>query len=250
MDPDRSTLHDLPGNAPPDPRAPVTERNAPSSPDPESPPANGKSDAQPAGDAKDKGKKKKKKGKFGSKRGIETLFRTQYPMHVDLSALADSKSNIMISINGLMISILIASISPKVDTNQFLIYPTITLLIGCVVSLIYAVLAAMPRVNRNPITLDDVRKNRANILFFGNFTHLTKGAYVEGMSEMLQDKDRLYQSMMTDIYALGGVLDRKFRLLRISYAAFTVGLFVGVSFFIGAYLFSSFTIENGTPILP
>lgn len=182
--------------------------------------------------ADDEGKKKK----FGSKRGIETLFRTQYPMHVDLSSLADSKSNIMISINGIIVSILLASISPKLDVNPWLVLPTITLLVGCIISLVFAVLAAMPRVNRTPITMQDVQQNRANILFFGNFVHLERDAYVEGMSDMLQDKNRLYQSMMTDIYALGSVLDRKFRLLRISYIAFTISLIIGVTLFIGAYL--------------
>lgn len=193
--------------------------------------------------------KKKNKGKFGSRRGIETLFRTQYPMHVDLSTLADSKSNIMISINGFIVSILIAAISPKIDANPWLIFPTISLLIGCVVSLVYAILAAMPRVNRHPITLDDVRANRANILFFGNFTHLERESYVEGMSDLLQDKNRLYQSMMTDIYALGGVLDRKFRLLRVSYTAFTIGLVIGVALFIAVYLFVAIDPE-GLSALP
>ncbi len=190
--------------------------------------------------------------KFGSKRGIETLFRTQYPMHVELSSLADSKSNIMISINGIIVSILIASISSKLDVNPWLIFPTITLLVGCIVSLVFAVLAAMPRVNRSAITMDDVQENRANILFFGNFVHLERDAYVEGISEMLQDKNRLYQSMMTDIYALGSVLDRKFKLLQISYTVFTIGLIIGVALFIGAYLglFGGSEAVTGPVVLP
>jgi hypothetical protein len=185
------------------------------------------------------GTKEKKKTKLGSKRGIETMFRTQYPMHVDLSALADAKANIMISINGIMVSILLASISPKIDSNPWLIFPTSTLLVGCLISLVFAILAALPRVNRNEISLADVREERANILFFGNFTRLSKRDYLIGMTEMLNDKTRLYTSMMSDIYALGGVLDRKFRLLRISYLAFTVALIVGVTLFIGVYTFLS-----------
>ncbi len=184
-------------------------------------------------------KKKSKKGKLGSKRGIETMFRTQYPMHVDLSSLADAKANIMISINGIMVSILLASISPKIDSNPWLIFPTSTLLIGCLISLVFAILAALPRVNRHEISLADVREEKANILFFGNFTRLSKREYLIGMTEMLNDKTRLYTSMMSDIYALGGVLDRKFRLLRISYIAFMVALIIGVTLFISVYTFLS-----------
>ena len=48
---------------------------------------------------------------LGTKRGIETLFRSSYRVNMDLSALADAKANIMISINGLIVSIMIASIA-------------------------------------------------------------------------------------------------------------------------------------------
>ncbi len=226
----------------------MTEQFAPSPLAPKAPPQPPPSTLTTVVEPDETKKKKKKGGKFGSKRGIETLFRTQYPMHVDLSALADSKSNIMISINGIIVSLLIASIAPGIDANPWLILPTISLLLGCLVSLVYAIFAAMPRVNRNAISLDDVRANRANILFFGNFVYLNKSDYIKGMSEMLQDKNDLYTSMMTDIYALGGVLDRKFRLLRVSYIAFTIGLVVGISLFIWAFL----GINNPeiNPILP
>lgn len=206
--------------------------------------------APPSSNGSAKDDKKKKKTKLGSKRGIETMFRTQYPMHVDLSALADAKANIMISINGIMVSILLASISPKIDSNPWLIFPTSTLLVGCLISLVFAILAALPRVNRHEITLADVREERANILFFGNFTRLSKRDYLIGMTEMLNDKTRLYTSMMSDIYALGGVLDRKFRLLRISYLAFTLALVVGVTLFIGVYTFLSPTVATTPTLLP
>ena len=182
-------------------------------------------------------KKKKKKDKgLGSSRGIETMFRTSYRVNMDLSSLADTKSNIMISINGLIISIIIASLSSKVDTNDYLMWPTIVLLVGCLISMIFAILAARPRVNSKVITLDDVLANRANVLFFGNFSHLTPDEYVEGMVDLLQDTDKLYHNMIRDIYGLGSVLQKKFKLLRIAYTIFMVALILGVALFINAYM--------------
>ena len=70
-----------------------------------------------SGKRKKKAKKGKAAGGLGSSRGVETMFRTSYRTHVDLSHLADNKANIMISINGIIISILLASISPKIDAN-------------------------------------------------------------------------------------------------------------------------------------
>lgn len=203
------------------------------------------SDAE--GGEKKKKKKKKKKDKLGSSRGIETMFRTSYRTHIDMSSLADSKSNIMISINGLIVSILIASISSKIDTNPWLLLPMSVLLVGCLVSMIYAVLAARPRVTTRQVSLDDVRSDRANILFFGNFVNMDEADYTEGMKELLQNPDSLYLNMIRDIYSLGRVLARKFYFLQISYAVFMVSLIVGVLMFL-LVLLTVVIRTGGSPI--
>ena len=173
------------------------------------------------------------KKKLGSrKRGVSDMFRTSYRTHMELSAIADNKSNIMISINGIIISIIIASISPKIDSNPWLLLPTSILLITCLLSLVYAVLSARPRVSKEKVTLEDVRENRANILFFGNFYTLPRADYVEGMEELMQDSERLYDNMARDLHGLGVVLAKKYRLLRIAYNLFMVGLVLSVISFI------------------
>jgi hypothetical protein len=98
--------------------------------------------------------------------------------------------------------------------------------------MVYAVLAARPRVTNREVTLDDVRSDRANILFFGNFVNMDEEDYTEGMKELLQNPESLYLNMIRDIYSLGRVLAQKFHYLRISYAAFMVALVVGVCFFL------------------
>ena len=193
-----------------------------------------------------KKKKKKKKEDAGSKRGVETMFRTSYRVNMDLSALADTKANIMISINGIIISIIIASISPKIDTNPWLLIPTAVLLFACLISIVYAVLSARPRITSGIISLDDVRRDKANILFFGQFTSLSQPDFVTGMSELIAEPDRLYQNMIRDIYGLGSVLQRKFRLLRVSYTVFMFGLTIGILLFIGVYIWIVLT-SPGVP---
>ena len=103
----------------------------------------GHQDVASADDTTAKKKKKKKnkkaeqkKGELGSSRGIETMFRTSYRTNMDLSSLADTKANIMISINGIIISIILASISPKIDTNPWLLIPTAVLLLSCLISIV------------------------------------------------------------------------------------------------------------------
>lgn len=181
-----------------------------------------------------------KKKKLGSRRrGVSDMFRTSYRTHVELSGIADNKSNIMISINGLIISITIASISPKIDSNPWLLLPTSILLITCMIALIYSILAARPRVSNEDVTLEDVRANKSNILYFGNFFKLSRKDFVTGMEELMADSERLYNTMARDLYGLGTVLETKFRLLRIAYNVFMWGLALSVSSYILVYFLVS-----------
>lgn len=180
-----------------------------------------------------------KKDLGSRKRGVSDMFRTSYRTHIELSAIADNKSNIMISINGIIISIIIASISPKIDSNPWLLIPTSILLVTCMIALVYSVLAARPRVSKEEVSLEDVRSNRSNILFFGNFNKLNREDYVTGMEELMTDSERLYDTMARDLYGLGSVLSEKYRLIRIAYNVFMVGLVLSVSSFILVYLLVS-----------
>jgi hypothetical protein len=197
-------------------------------------------------DKKEK-KEKKKDGKKekggGSARGIETMFRTTLQSHNDLVGLADNKANIMISVNGLIISILLASI----DRTGWMIIPTAALMIGCLGSIIFGVLAARPRVTRNPTTLEDVRAGRANLLFFGNFLSMPMSDYLEGMRILMEDQDEAYMTMVRNLYALGHILETKFRLLRISYTCFLAGLGSAVVLFLILFVRG---LAGGTVVVP
>jgi len=186
---------------------------------------------------KEKPEKKKKKKKPGSGRGVETMFRTAYRTHLDLSSLADTKANIMISINGIIISILLATIYPSLVQDRGLLFPSTVLLLTCLFSLVLAVLAARPRVTRKAMTKEDIKENRANILFFGNFINLDEESFLSGMWELMADRERTYTAMMRDLYGLGKVLERKYSLLRLSYTVFMVGLAVAVLAFL--FVFAS-----------
>lgn len=177
---------------------------------------------------------------LGTKRGIETLFRSSYRVNMDLSTLADAKANIMISINGLIVSILIASIAPGMEKNPWLYVPTSLFLLGCLVSLVFAVLAARPRVQSTMLTPDEALRDRKNLLFFGNFSHMTEGQYVDSLKQVVADPNRTYEMMMKDIYGVGSVLQKKYEMLQRSYASFMVALVVGVLGFIIVFGYTVF----------
>ncbi|MEM7039751.1 MAG: Pycsar system effector family protein [Bacteroidota bacterium] len=161
-------------------------------------------------------------------RGIETMFRVTNRNHMELSAMADNKANIMISINALIISIVISAMVPKLDKNLWLVIPTFVLLSTCLVTIIFATLSTRPKVSGGTFTPDDLKHRRVNLLFFGNFFKMKFDDFNDGMNEMMQDKDFLYSSMVKDIYSLGQVLGRKYRLVRTSYNVFMYGLILSV----------------------
>lgn len=188
----------------------------------------------PAGPDGPAGEQDKKRP--GTARGIETMFRSAYRVQMDLTGLADNKANMMISINGIIISIIIAAVAPKLDSNPWLLAPTTIFLVGNLVSIVYAILAARPRVSSAPITLQDLRNRQGNILFFGNFANLREPDFLEGMNELIGDRELLYETMIRNIYGLGSVLRKKFALLQVAYTAFMLALVLGVTSFIGVFI--------------
>ena len=185
---------------------------------------------------------------LGTKRGIETLFRTSYRVNMDLSSLADAKANIMISINGLIVSIMIASIAPGIEKNPWLLIPTSLFLLGCLISLVFAVLAARPRVQSTVLTPEEVLSKRKNLLFFGNFSHMNEGQFVDTLKEVVMDSTRTYEMMMKDIYGVGSVLQKKYEMLQRSYSAFLVALVVGVIGFIIVFTYAALFDPSGTAL--
>lgn len=189
--------------------------------DPTSPPA--PTERQP-------GQKKKQKDEFGSGRAVETLFKVIYRNHIELTAIADTKANIMVGINGLLTSVSLGLVVPRIESGAIgAALPALILIVGCATSLVCAVLAARPRLSTLAVSLDDVRASRANILFFGHFSSLSPEDFVEGMHDLMDQPRQLFDQMARDVHSLGSVLARKYRLLRASYTALLVTVVASVA---------------------
>ena len=113
---------------------------------------------------------------------------------------------------------------------------TAILLIGSMVSIIYAIQAARPRVSHKPISLRDLRNSEGNILFFGNFANLSENEFTQGMQEMMKDRPFVYDTMIRNIYGIGSVLNRKFVLLQVAYTSFMLALVLGMSAFMAVFV--------------
>ena len=203
-------------------------------------------------------KKAKKKDKEQTetfaepKRGIETMFRTMYSNHMKLSDMADKKASMMIQLNAVLISVIITylgakmgkagTLGPVMTSNPVLGIPVGILLATALGSVTTAILSAQPDVTsfawlkKSP---EIATNRRVNLLFFGQFTKLSLDNFQSGMRELMRQKEGLYTNMVTDVYYLGEVLSRKYRLLRTSYTIFMVGLILTALSFAIALLYKS-----------
>jgi predicted metal-dependent HD superfamily phosphohydrolase len=172
-------------------------------------------------------------------RGIQTLFRVTLKNHLTLSDIADTKANILLSVNAIIISLVLSNLITKLDnpSNTYLIYPTVIFVVFSVVSMILAVLATRPNVTSGQFTKDDVKNKKVNLLFFGNFHKMKLDEYQWAIQELVKDKDYIYSSLTKDLYFLGIVLNRKYKILRWTYTIFIVGIVVSVLAFAIAFRF-------------
>jgi len=146
--------------------------------------------------------------------------------------------SIFLSVNAIIISICLSTLIPKLDSakNAHLIYPTFVLLISSVATIIFAILSTKPKVTSGTFTREDIEKQKVNLLFFGNFHKMPLEEYTWAMNEVMKDRTYLYNSLIQDLYYLGLVLNRKYKLLRITYNIFMVGILASVISFVLAFI--------------
>lgn len=179
-----------------------------------------------------------KMARFG--RGVETMYRTTYRTHTNLSSMADSKANLMLSVNAIVISILASNLLPKILESEGvvlyrLIVPAALLILTCLGSMIFATLSTRPKITEGKIDREAIRQRKANLLFFGNFYNMKLEEFQWGVNEMLKDSEFLYSSMSRDLYFLGIVLAKKYRYLSLCYNIFMYGLIASVLAFSVAF---------------
>ena len=179
-------------------------------------------------------KKKASKASIGSRRGVETLFRNAYRAHLDLIALAATKANIMISINGLILSFLFISEAFVMTSEPLLEIPTLIFLLTCFLSMAFAILSALPVRRKGKWTETDFKQDKASLLIFEDYTILQESEYVANMRKMLKSSPRIYDNMAKQLYFLGTHANKKMKRLQVSYTVFLIGL--------GLSIFASFSV--------
>ncbi|MFD2916535.1 Pycsar system effector family protein [Psychroserpens luteus] len=184
---------------------------------------------------KSKLKKEEMKAKYKAQyknespeRGVQTFFRTALRNHIKLSDIADTKANILLSVNAIIISVVLSNLISKLDTNPYLTWPTVIFTLFSVISMVMSIVATRPNVTSGQFTKEDVKNQKVNLSFFGNFHKMKLEEFEWAIQELVNDKEYIYKALTKDLYFLGKVLERKYRILRITYTVFMIGIIVSL----------------------
>lgn len=215
---------------------------------------------------KDRAKKKKNKAGdlnapdlLGTNKGVETMFRNAVRSEMELLALAATKANIMISLNGFIVSALMISGAFIFSSSPEFLIPASTFMITAAASIVFALLSASPeRIGKMQAArtwLKDFVRGRSklrdlktrlsstetrffggsqpNILIYEDRVKLQKDQYWEMMQEIMGDRKQIYEKMSDHLYWLGLLADKQFKYINLSYAVFRWGLLASLVAFIG-----------------
>lgn len=166
--------------------------------------------------------------KAGAAKGMQTMLRLTSSNHIKLSEMADQKAHILITVNAIIISVILGVLLRKLETDPYLMIPTLIFLSVAVSTIILSILATRPKWTPGTFLEEDIQHKKTNLLFFGNFHKVQLPVYEKAMRSMMMDSDYLYSSIIKDIYFLGVAIGKKYRLLRIAYNIFMFGLIISV----------------------
>ena len=169
---------------------------------------------------------------IGSSKNAQTQFKTALRNHIDLSAVADNKANIMLSVNALIITVALPLLLDQIQTNQKLVIPTIILAATGLISMMYATLSTRPIKTFGKTTLQQIQDKKSNLFFYGNYHKMSFDEYEDGMRKVVSDNTILDNSITRDLYYLGRTLGKKFDYLRLCYNIFMYGIVLSVLSFV------------------
>lgn len=162
------------------------------------------------------------------------MFRVAFRNHTSLRQIVDNKANMIISINTLIISSIIAIsgygiMSDKIDPYLKNVVPLAVIVISCLISAVLAILAANPRIIKPKLKSPE---NQQSLLFFGEMAEYSQEDYLHKMRELLSSRNDIYKNMILDLHCQGIILKYKFKYISFSYKILMLGFSLGVILFL------------------
>ncbi|GJM30717.1 MAG: hypothetical protein DHS20C17_33520 [Cyclobacteriaceae bacterium] len=176
------------------------------------------------------------KTKSNQTRSVQTLFRVTMRQQINHIAIADNKAGIIIGINTLIIGVVMTILGSGVAfkgsellSQEQLTIPFGILMVMCLVSAIFSVMAAKPKIIK---TVSDIPPIKQSRLFFGYINDHTQEEYLDEMFSILGSNEDIHKNLIIDIHNQGQILTKKYIRLHWAYTFFMWGLIGSVVAFL------------------
>ncbi len=156
---------------------------------------------------------------------VIVALRTAQQHQVQLNVLADQKANINIGFTLFFITLTQSQFSLADNSPDFMRLWFMLLILSIALSLLLALIVVLPRIGKTRINKP---QQMSNPFYFGLFSQLQQEEYVNYLTERLQSNQNAREMLAVDIYQIGLVLNRKYRLLRFSYGFLALSVVLAV----------------------
>ena len=172
-----------------------------------------------------------------SNKETEDLFKIAFRNYNQLISVADSKASLLINVNSIIISVMIAFVLGRIEKVSFLLWPVTLLLSVCILTILLSILASRPQHND---FLEDKSSGSYQRFFFGSFdmvdTEFLHVKWEEYLAHLIalfgNSRENVYLELYKESFNVRRVLSKKFNFLTAAYWVFLIGLFMSVIAFV------------------
>jgi hypothetical protein len=166
----------------------------------------------------------------------DDLFKLAFRNYVSLVSVADKKAGLLINVNSIIISVVIAFVIGRSDKYPFLLTPSFILLGVAFITILLSILASRPQRSR---LIQDKKSKSYQTFFFGSFDFIGSDFFkadwnsysIELDAFLKGGKESIYQEMYKETFNVRKVLGKKFSYLTVAYWVFLIGLFTSIIIF-------------------
>ncbi len=167
---------------------------------------------------------------------VGTFFKNALRSNLDLTALADTKAGILISINGFILTVSVTA-SGFVTHNSIMTFAFISIILTSLGSIILAVMAVKPR-HKNKLVKNHHLNGYESLLYYQDMADLEPNEYTKRMKKALFCSEESTDEMITHLHILGSEIKKKYFWLKQAYTFFSVGLIISASLIIYGLLYT------------
>lgn len=166
--------------------------------------------------------KKKKKQKKPLSALVNTFFRNALKSSLDLTALAETKAGILISINGFILTVSVTA-SSFITHNDLMTYAFISIILTSLGSIILAVLSVKPR-SKEQLVEKKHLEGYSSLLYYQDIAKYSPNEYQEAIKESLKSTKKSRKELASHLHILSSEIKQKYYWLKFAYTFFSIGL--------------------------